>query len=143
MSDESDSGSRDRNGRFPKGVSGNPRGRPRKVERTFTHRQIRQDVLSLMEQPIDIKIQGKTNSMPIILGIYWKMFQRALEGDARMMLAVAQLRHDLVHELTEQHRDEIAVLDRAEHDYATVGNRGFDKNAVDFLNEFRRRTRKY
>lgn len=143
MTDESDNGSRDRSGRFQKGVSGNPRGRPRKVERTFTHRQIRHDVLSLMEQPIDIKIQGKTSSVPIILGIYWRMFQRALEGDQRMMLAVAQLRHDLVHEHTEQHSDEIAALDQAEHNYATVGNRGFGKDAVEFLNEIRRRTRKY
>lgn len=43
------------NHRFQKGVSGNPRGRPRKIERSYTLRQQRRDVLRIAESPTTIR----------------------------------------------------------------------------------------
>ena len=60
---------RNEKGQFNKGFTGNRRGRPRKAERAFTHSQIRQDVLGLMEREVDIKIFGKNERMPVILAL--------------------------------------------------------------------------
>lgn len=126
-------------GQFRSGVSGNPRGRPRKAVRTYTHGQIRHDILDLMEEKIELKIQGKVQRIPIIQGIYWKMFQKALEGDQKMMLAVAQLRHDLVHEHTRQNHDLISEL---EHHERELRKRGASESMItEVLNELRAKTK--
>lgn len=126
-------------GQFPPNVSGNRRGRPPKAVRTYTHRQIRHDILGLMEQEIELKIQGKTKRIPIIQGIYWKMFQRALEGDQKMILAAAQLRHDLVHEHTRQNHDLVSTLDSYEHD---MREQGVPENEITIiLNDLRKKTK--
>jgi hypothetical protein len=126
-------------GQFKNGVSGNPRGRPRKAVRTYTHRQIRHDILDLMEEKIELRIQGRVQRIPIIQGIYWKMFQTALEGDQKMMLAVAQLRHDLVHEHKLQNHDLVSELDSYEHD---LRERGVPEGQITaFLNELRAKTK--
>jgi hypothetical protein len=126
-------------GQFKSGVSGNPRGRPRKAVRTYTHGQIRHDILDLMEEKIALTVQGKVQRIPIIQGIYWKMFQKALEGDPKMMLAVAQLRHDLVHEHTVQNHDLISEL---EHHERELRKRGVSESVItDVLNELRAKTK--
>lgn len=129
-------------GQFKKGVSGNPRGRPRKADRSYTYRQIRQDFLGLLEEPIPAKIGGKLRPVPAIQGVYLKMIQAALEGDRQMMIKVVELRREFITELAEEHRDEMKMLQRAERDYAHVGDAGFGADAVTVLNEVRRRTRK-
>lgn len=137
--DETGSGPRNR-GQFPPGASGNPRGRPRKAARSFTHRQIRHDILGLMEEKIPIKIQGKVQQIPIIQGIYWKMFQKALEGDQKMMLAVAQLRHDLVHEHAEANQDLMKELEVHERE---LRKRGAPESTItELLNALRAMTKR-
>ena len=127
-------------GQFKNGVSGNPRGRPRKAVRTYTHGQIRHDVLDLMEEKIALTVQGKMQRIPIIQGIYWKMFQKALEGDQKMMLAVAQLRHDLVHEHTLQNNDLITELENAERE---LRKRGASESMItEVLNGLRAMTKR-
>jgi hypothetical protein len=127
-------------GQFPPGVSGNRRGRPRKAVRSYTHRQIRHDILDLMEEKIEIKIQGRVKRIPIIQGIYWKMFQKALEGDQKIMLAVAQLRHDLVHEHTEANQELIKQLEVHERE---LRKRGAPENTItELLNALRAMTKR-
>jgi hypothetical protein len=129
-------------GQFKKGVSGNPRGRPPKPERSYTYRQIRQDFLGLMEELIPVKIGGRSRPLPAIQGVYLKMLQTALEGDRQMMMKVVDLRREFIGELTEEYRDELKMLQQAERHYADVGNEGFSPEAVAFLNEVRKKTRK-
>lgn len=131
---------RTKGGQFKKDSSGNPRGRPPNAERTYTHGQIRHDVLGLMEEKIELKVQGKLQRVPIILGIYWKMFQKALEGDQKMILAVAQLRHDLVHEHTRKNFELIDELERHERE---LRKRGASETVItQLLNELRAKTKK-
>lgn len=132
---------RTNDGRFKAGgPSPNPRGRPPKAERTYTHRQIRHDILDLMEEKIELKIQGKVQRIPIIQGIYWKMFQKALEGDPKMMLAVAQLRHDLVHEHMRQNHALISELEGHERE---LRKRGAPEHVItELLNKLRAETKR-
>ena len=142
MSEDNDNKTprRTNRGQFPKGgPSPNPRGRPRKAVRTYTHRQIRHDILGLMEEKIELKLQGKVQRIPIIQGIYWKMFQKALEGDCKMILAAAQLRHDLVHEHTLKNFDLVSALDSYEHD---MREQGVPESQITMLlNELRSKTK--
>jgi Family of unknown function (DUF5681) len=129
-------------GLFKKGVSGNPRGRPRKVERSFTHRQMRQDFLGLMEELIPAKIGGKVRAVPAIKAVQWRMLQAALEGDRQMILEVLRLRREHITELTKENLDQLKSLERAEKNYADVGDAGFSPDAVAFLNAVRKKTRR-
>lgn len=148
MSDNSawggeESKKRTANGQFKTGASGNPKGRPRRKERAFTERQLRYDILNLMEETIDIKVQGKVRKLPAILALYWKMIQVALEGSPRMMLAVAQLRHDLLHSHQAENWDAIKTLNEFEKGFGEDEHNGPPKDHEDLLNRMRSRTRKY
>jgi hypothetical protein len=129
-------------GQFKKGVSGNPRGRPRKVERSYTFRQMRQDFLGLMEELIPAKIAGKVRPVPAIQAVQWRMLQAALEGDRQMILEVLRLRREHITELTKENDDQLKMLERAERNYADVGDAGFSPEAVAVLNAVRKKTRR-
>jgi hypothetical protein len=92
-----------------------------------------------MEEKIELKIQGKVKRIPIIQGIYWKMFQKALEGDQKIMLAVAQLRHDLVHEHTNENQDLIRELEVHERELRRRG--ASESEITELLNALRAKTK--
>ena len=141
MSDESsEPPARTPNGQFSKGVSGNRRGRPRKVERAYTNSQVRHDVLGLMEKEIEIKIMGKPERMPIILAVYWRMLLSAVEGNERMMLAVAGLRNELMQEHRDANLDLIRMVEDVEMTSARNGQ-VLDDATLTIFNQLRRRTR--
>jgi hypothetical protein len=128
-------------GRFAaNGPSPNPRGRPRKAQRTYTDRQIRHDILDLMEEKIELKIQGKVKRIPIIQGIYWKMFQKALEGDAKMILASAELRHDLVQAHMRENPELVKELESHERELRRHG--ASESKITELLNELRGMTKR-
>jgi hypothetical protein len=129
-------------GQFKRGVSGNPRGRPRRAERSYTYRQMRHDFLGLMEELIPAKIGGKTRAVPAIQAVHWRMLQAALEGDRQMILEVLRLRREHISELTKENQDQLKMLERAERNYAEVGDAGFSPEAVEVLNAIRKKTRR-
>lgn len=61
--------------RFKKGKSGNPKGRPKKKTDDST------DVLSIIEEPLTVKINGKTNQMSPFEIATRKLSQKAIRGD--------------------------------------------------------------
>jgi len=130
-------------GQFPPGTSGNKRGRPRKVERTFTRRQLRHDFLGLMEETFELTIAGKTRRVPIILAVYYKMVQMAIGGDRQMILETVKLRADLI----EQHKSfnfrEIEALESHERKFTEVNGEGYSDGAMNILNELRKKSRQY
>ena len=131
-----------RNGQFQKGESGNPRGRPLKKERTYTHRQVRHDILNLMErEAFTITINGRKEVVPIIVGIYWRLMQKALEGDTRMLLEVIKLRREIIADHTAANIDTIRAMDFHEAMAAEVSEQQMDKATLRILNNLRKKTR--
>lgn len=129
-------------GQFNKGVSGNRRGRPKKAERSFTHSQVRQDVLGLMEKEVDIKIMGKSERMPVILALYWRMLLKGVEGNERMILAAIDLRRDLLKEHKAANFSVVEAVEVAEKKILENGGQP-DELVSDMLNQMRKRTRGY
>lgn len=131
---------RNEKGQFNKGFTANRRGRPKKRERAFTHSQVRQDVLGLMEREVDIKIFGKNERMPVILALYWRMLLKGVEGNERMILAAIELRRDLLREHKAANYDLIRSFEEFEKMLAENGG-VLDHNTLGLLNELRKQTR--
>lgn len=131
-----------RNGQFEKGRSGNPRGRPLKKERTYTQRQVRHDILNLMErEAFAITINGKKEVVPIIVGIYWKLMQKALEGDTRILLEVIKLRREIIADHAAANFHVIKAMDVHEAMAAEVSEQQMDNATLRILNKLRKKTR--
>jgi len=128
-------------GQFPKGRSGNPRGRPRKAERAYTPSQERRDILGLMEETMDITLGGKKRKLPIILGIYYRAFQKALDGNEKMILAVISLRRDLLNEHRLANPDLVETLEIFEGKIASTVQGKPSPEYLDLLNAARKRSR--
>ena len=69
-------------GRWAKGGSGNPRGRPKK-QRTFqiNDKLLRESFLSQMMEPVQVKLNGKAGFMPTAVAIVARQAQNALQGN--------------------------------------------------------------
>jgi hypothetical protein len=65
---------------FKKGVCPNPRGRPRKVERSYTPRQSRRDILSVGNSPTVIKTEKGKKKISLVEAILWRTASKALAG---------------------------------------------------------------
>lgn len=69
------------NGQFPPKKSGNPRGRPRKRERSHTERQFRRDVFAEFER--NLTIDGK--KLPAIRFVLRRVIHEAANGNKTAM----------------------------------------------------------
>lgn len=69
-----------RESRFKKGESGNPRGRPRKQERSFLPRQLRNDVLAIADKQIVLNTRGGRKKMPAAEALLEVVLARAMTG---------------------------------------------------------------
>jgi hypothetical protein len=118
------------------------RGRPRKAERAYSERQIRRDLLSLMETPVPIKVNGKVRRFPAIMGVYWKMMLLALEGDTSMIRDMVKLRSDLVRRHSEQNPDDASFLEEGERKLAALPDELLSEEEWALLNHVRARSRK-
>lgn len=132
--------SRAGNGQFAKGISGNRRGRPRKAERAYSPSQIRHDIFDLMETEVPTKILGKSEHLSAIKVIYWRMIMKAVEGDHKMILAVVNLRRDLMQEHKIEHWDAVSALENFEKMLLSNGG-NIDPDTRNLLNQLRKRTR--
>src|SRR4051812_9556363 len=65
---------------FKKGVSGNPRGRPRKAERSYTPRQWRRDVLRVGNTLTTIKTDKGIKKITLVEAILLRVASKALSG---------------------------------------------------------------
>jgi hypothetical protein len=65
---------------FKKGVCPNPRGRPRKVERSYTPRQLRRDILGVGNSPTTIKTNKGIKKVTVIEAVRLRTISKALSG---------------------------------------------------------------
>lgn len=67
---------------FKKGKSGNPRGRPPidKDPKVYTADDLRRKILKLSNRKVNTVVDGKQTPMAMIMAIYMRLFQRAMEG---------------------------------------------------------------
>lgn len=70
---------------FKKGKSGNPKGRPPKKRRVAI------DALSIIEEPLTVKLNGKTSQMSPFEISTRKLSQKAMEGDLRAIIKFIKL----------------------------------------------------
>ena len=71
--------------RFKKGQSGNPRGRP-KGSRNF-----KTDVKATLEQPVQLKVQGRTKTVATQQAALLRLREKALSGDGRSLDRLLEL----------------------------------------------------
>lgn len=64
-------------GRFIRGKSGNPKGRPKK------QKDLSEILRSVAFRPMTIRENGKTRKVPAIEAHFMKLMNKALEGDAK------------------------------------------------------------
>ena len=88
---------------FKKGVCTNPRGRPRKEERSYTLRQSRRDILRVGNNPTVIKTEKGIKKITLIEAILLRVASKALAGhgpSTRYFLeeySAALREHNMVH----------------------------------------------
>ena len=95
-----------RHARFTKGVSGNPKGRPRKSRTTLG-----QDLESAFAERIGITVAGRERSMTMKELIVKQLMERARRGDKRAFKAMLDLREDV-----EKHGELSPIIIRMDED---------------------------
>ena len=145
MSDDRDKWGRPvkaNSGRFEKGVSGNPKGRPPKRERALTSLQSESDMLAIFDEVVSVKIGGKVQKVTQSQLLKRSAMQRAIKGDARIMLQLMRLEEEL-HARRERRRpDEFKTLAETEKRVAEAGGeKEIDALGARLLNEMRKKTR--
>ena len=66
--------------RFKKGQSGNPKGRPLKIERTLLPDQLTRDDLAIASRPVKIKVRGRVTEVSTREAVFLKLSSMALQG---------------------------------------------------------------
>jgi len=88
--------------RFKKGVSPNPRGRPKMRPKAFSQRQLNSDVLSITFDEIPMTINGKRVRKSRHEALVLRLYADALKGDRWSTATVLKIARD-------------ATIDRARH----------------------------
>ena len=84
--------SRGPNGRFRKGRSGNPRGRPRKRPLVVSDRQEVGYFFEVDREPVTIVLNGRRKKVPAIVAAYRIIRKKGLEGEYRYLKLFVDLR---------------------------------------------------
>ena len=84
--------SRNPNGRFRKGRSGNPRGRPRKRPLVVSDRQEVGYFFEVDREPVTIVLNGRRKKVPAIVAAYRIIRKKGLEGEYRYLKLFVDLR---------------------------------------------------
>jgi hypothetical protein len=130
-------------GRFLPGSSGNPRGRPSKIERSITRRQQRRDALLALEEPVQVTRKGRRITMSYNEALLEKLKHMALsEGNLGAAKLLLGLRQELTEEHVQAHPEAMKALERAEQMFADDDSERLNRHSLEVFNAARRRTRK-
>ena len=85
---------RGKDGRFPRGVSGNPKGRPTRNRQIPSAKDVRDMLYDVAEFPVSVKIDGKSLKVPLIVANALTLGAKGAAGDvlgARSFMATLRL----------------------------------------------------
>lgn len=102
------------NHQFKKGASGNPRGRPRKVTRSLTPRQLRRDVISILESDTKVRTEKGVQKVTVVEAIFLRCVSKALSGHGPSIRYLLDTHADTIREHYEVHEKEFSSLECAE-----------------------------
>lgn len=145
MSDDRDEWGRPvkaNSGRFPEGVSGNPRGRPPKRERALTLQQSELDFLEVLDEEHSVIIQGKPRKLTTLQLFIRQLAQKALKGDDKLALDLMKIGNSILGKSTRPLADEAAHLKFLERHFEEMGGeKNLPPDGVRALNQARKNTR--
>lgn len=108
---------------FKKGQSGNPKGRPRKVDRTVLPDQLTRDILALAELPVRIKTRGREVHVSTYEAALLKMRAKALDGHGPLLREFLKRTERATADFAESHKEDMGLyLLWNEHFRSHLGN---------------------
>jgi hypothetical protein len=126
---------------FVKGVSGNPRGRPPKAERSLLPRQGRNDILAYSLKPVRVRTRDGEKEVPAIEALLQVLLSKGTSGHLPSIRLFMSLHEKAVREHYEVHRDgayeQLEQLERA----VQLSKEPVSRAMLDYLNGLRRQTR--
>jgi hypothetical protein len=129
------------NGQYCLGVSGNPRGRPKKVERSWSRRQRNSDILEEANRMVAVRQNGKTEFITMEQAMIRQLLIRGCTNNraaklARDMIDKAQSGYESRNEKFFQE------LEWFEANHDTSISIGGEDRAIEIRNEMRRKSKK-
>lgn len=129
--------------RFKAGKSGNPRGRPVKLGRSHTSRQVVRDILDVTESSTKIRTSDGVRSITIVEAMLRKAVQKGLEGHAPSQRFVIGLHERAIQAHSDRFKKYFSFVEMVE-DEAVIKpvppeNEQFHSH---FLNGLRKKTRR-
>ena len=95
--------------RFKKGQSGNPRGRPPKVDRTVLPDQLTRDILAMADLPVRIKTKGKAVQVSTYEAALMKLRAMALDGHGPSLRELLRRTDNATASFAETHRKDMGL----------------------------------
>lgn len=125
---------------FPKGKSGNPRGRTPKIEASRSKRQQQIEFLEIAEEPITITVNGKLKRVSGFQAVVLKLRQKAIGGDIRSIMLFCALYKELIGDFSEANPEITSMIDTF-HKGRVLQPDPLDAEAIKFLNKIHKKTR--
>jgi hypothetical protein len=127
--------------KWQKGTSGNPAGRPRKRERSFTPRQLRRDILCIAESATTIKTDKGVRKMAAIEAIVLRAISKALAGHGPSIRLVIKWYSEAVRDHAAVHDGKFKILEDLERAVVFDPPAGRTEWARKTMNGMRKATR--
>ena len=128
------------NGQFAKATSGNPKGRPRKRERSYLPRQLVADILAITEEIITIKTERGVEKVPAIEVALKQLRRKAMAGHGPSLRKFIDIHADAQEQHLEKHKEKFSILDDYETQ-STFSPPGTGE-MIEWLNKLRKATRR-
>jgi hypothetical protein len=128
-------------GQFQKGTSGNPKGRPKKDARSISDRQIRSDIIEVLEEEVTVTQNGKKKKIAKGKAIMQQLTNKALKGEFRAIKLSLDVYTNAVAKHQELHPDLYKLLESLEKDVLSRGPEILTPADREFLNYLRLKTK--